>query len=110
MQKTGYEVRISDVSSDVCSSDLGAGGLAGAMDPIARRLGPDAVWIAAATSEADRLALHAGAAAGLADELGYHDRTSGVSGKSVSVRVDLRGGTIHKTKIHTINNNNNRAT
>ena len=49
----------------------GAGGLAGAMDPVARRLGPDAVWIAAATSDADREALHAGAADGLADELGY---------------------------------------
>jgi trehalose 6-phosphate synthase len=49
----------------------GAGGLAGAMDPVARRLGPNAVWIAAATSDADREALHSGAADGLAEELGY---------------------------------------
>jgi len=49
----------------------GAGGLAGAMDPVARRLGSNAVWIAAATSDADREAVHAGVADGLADELGY---------------------------------------
>lgn len=49
----------------------GAGGLAGALDPVARRLGADAVWIAAGTSEADRAALHAGAADGLATQLGY---------------------------------------
>jgi hypothetical protein len=29
----------------------GAGGLAGALDPVARRLGDGAIWIAAATSE-----------------------------------------------------------
>src|SRR3546814_5768357 len=28
-QKTAYEMRISDWSSDVCSSDLGAGGIVG---------------------------------------------------------------------------------
>jgi trehalose 6-phosphate synthase len=49
----------------------GAGGLSGALDPVARGLGDRAVWIAAATSEDDRKALEAGAADGLADELGY---------------------------------------
>jgi trehalose 6-phosphate synthase len=49
----------------------GAGGLAGALDPVARRLGERAVWIAAATSQDDRKALAAGAADGLANELGY---------------------------------------
>ncbi|CAN5581547.1 glycosyltransferase family 20 protein [soil metagenome] len=49
----------------------GAGGLSGALDPVARRLGDQAVWIAAANSEDDRKALKAGAADGLADELGY---------------------------------------
>jgi trehalose 6-phosphate synthase len=49
----------------------GAGGLSGALDPVARGLGERAVWIAAATSEEDRKAMHAGAADGLADELGY---------------------------------------
>ena len=49
----------------------GAGGLAGALDPVARRLGDHAVWIAAATSPADRKALAAGVADGLASQLGY---------------------------------------
>jgi trehalose 6-phosphate synthase len=49
----------------------GAGGLAGALDPVARRLGGNATWIAAATSEGDRKALAAGAADGLESELGY---------------------------------------
>jgi trehalose 6-phosphate synthase len=49
----------------------GAGGLAGALDPIARRLGDKATWIAAATSAADRKALAAGAADGLQAQLGY---------------------------------------
>jgi trehalose 6-phosphate synthase len=49
----------------------GAGGLAGALDPVARRLGDHATWIAAATSETDRKALAAGAADGLAEQLGY---------------------------------------
>jgi trehalose 6-phosphate synthase len=49
----------------------GAGGLAGALDPVARRLGEDATWIAAATSSGDRKALAAGAADGLEAELGY---------------------------------------
>lgn len=49
----------------------GAGGLAGALDPVARSLGEDAVWIAATNSDSDRNAVRAGAADGLADELGY---------------------------------------
>lgn len=49
----------------------GAGGLAGALDPVARRLGDRAVWIAAATSNVDRAALRAGAVDELRDRLGY---------------------------------------
>ncbi len=49
----------------------GAGGLAGALHPVARRLGHRAVWVATATSETDRRALAAGAADGLAAKLGY---------------------------------------
>ena len=49
----------------------GAGGLAGALDPVARRLGDHAVWIAAATSDVDRAALEAGAVDGLREALGY---------------------------------------
>ena len=37
----------------------GAGGMAGALDPVARRLGDRALWIAAATSEVDKAALAA---------------------------------------------------
>lgn len=49
----------------------GAGGLAGALDPVARRLADDAVWIAVTTSDVDRDALHAGAVDGISSQLGY---------------------------------------
>lgn len=49
----------------------GAGGLAGALDPVARSLGEHAVWIAATTSGDDRAALKAGEVERLRDELGY---------------------------------------
>ncbi len=49
----------------------GAGGLAGALDPVARRLGQKAVWVAAATSDADRKAIAAGEVERLNDLLGY---------------------------------------
>jgi trehalose 6-phosphate synthase len=52
----------------------GAGGLAGALDPVARRLGDRAVWVAAATSETDRKAIASGAADDLASQLGYRMR------------------------------------
>src|SRR3546814_9842893 len=72
MQKTAYEMRISDWSSDVCSSDL----------PVRlaarRRVGPGAVRPEAS---ADRLVV-------VPVEV---DRKSVVEGTSVSVRVDLGG-------------------
>jgi trehalose 6-phosphate synthase len=49
----------------------GAGGLAGALDPVARRLGEHARWIAAATSDVDRAAIAAGAMDTLEEKLGY---------------------------------------
>ena len=49
----------------------GAGGMAGALDPMARQLGDRAVWICATSSDEDRKALAAGAADGLSEELGY---------------------------------------
>lgn len=49
----------------------GAGGLAGAMGLVARRIGDRAVWIAAATSDTDRKAISTGAADGLSSRLGY---------------------------------------
>ena len=58
-------------TSDGFETRRGAGGLAGALDPVARRLGDRAVWVAATTSDADRKALGSGAADGLAEQLGY---------------------------------------
>ncbi|MDQ3785393.1 MAG: trehalose-6-phosphate synthase [Actinomycetota bacterium] len=49
----------------------GAGGLAGALDWVARDLGDSAMWIAAANSDADRAAMQAGKTAGLRSLLGY---------------------------------------
>jgi trehalose 6-phosphate synthase len=49
----------------------GAGGLAGALDPVARGLGDGALWIAAATSPADSEAIAAGEPSRLREELGY---------------------------------------
>lgn len=49
----------------------GAGGLAGALDPVARRLGDRAKWIAAATTSDDRKAVRSGRVDRLRSELGY---------------------------------------
>jgi trehalose 6-phosphate synthase len=49
----------------------GAGGMAGALDPVARSLGDHATWIAAANSDDDRAAIEAGEVRHLRDELGY---------------------------------------
>lgn len=53
------------------SKKRGAGGLAGALDPVARRLGRKATWICAATSETDRKALEADEVDDLEGLLGY---------------------------------------
>src|SRR3546814_15166985 len=96
-------MRISDWSSDVCSSDLGVpvvgplldGALQlGQLSPVQRRdqvspaqVAVDAVAVDPVGNGGDRLA----------------DRKSVVSGKSVSVRVDLGGRRILKKtkKLHT---------
>src|SRR3546814_18811035 len=93
-QKTAYEMRISDWSSDVCSSDLwrilcttGAqsGDLSlhdlistGSPDHAAAAIGGDAPFIQIYTSGTDRKSV--------------------AEGKSVSVRVDLGGRRIIKKK------------
>src|SRR3546814_4802780 len=77
-QKTAYEMRISDCSSDVCSSDLGRK-MAAAVPP------------ASMVSPRRR-------AISLPCSIPTIDRKSVVWGKSVSVRVDLGGRRIIKKK------------
>src|SRR3546814_19598371 len=81
-QKTAYEMRISDWSSDVCSSDLAAG-----PQPLL------AVAAAVAAAGQEATGLRPNLDFGLAT-----DRKSVVEGKSVSVRVDLGGRRIIKQK------------
>src|SRR3546814_9385788 len=103
-QKTAYERRISDWSADVCSSDLVNRSTDDYVDnaaieepiddpkPGLRTLGygctQAALLRAAAPSEADTIKY----------TLLEGDRKSVVKGKSVSVRVDLGGSRIIKTK------------
>src|SRR3546814_7697520 len=82
-QKTAYEMRISDWSSDVCSSDLST--LSDVVKQLERRLG---VRLLQRTTRVVRPTLD-----------GEADRKSVVEGKSVSVRVDLGGRRIIKKKI-----------
>src|SRR3546814_1054129 len=98
-QKTAYELRISDWSSDVCSSDLGA---APRLSAHRRLHQPGDADLPVA-----RTVLHAGAggneglrraAAFPRLRLSGEDRKSVVSGKSVSVRVDLGGRRIIRKK------------
>src|SRR3546814_20602414 len=84
-QKTAYEMRISDWSSDVCSSDLRAG----AGRPVqARRLHRRRTVCAGRARQR----------AGRRHRRCPPDRKSVVEGKSVSVRVDLGGRRILKKK------------
>src|SRR3546814_10957272 len=87
-QKTAYDMRISDWSSDVCSSDLPHAHVGddhgGGAHP--RRHGR-------AAQAHDPLRLGGGRRTGVARQ----DRKSVVKGKSVSVRVDLGGRGICKT-------------
>src|SRR3546814_15663536 len=108
-QKTAYEMRISDWSSDVCSSDLKDAGVDAAVDRIARRIelgrqrrqtarqaAPKARQAVIDADLKDRRMIGTiGKAAGVN---GVADRKSVVSGKSVSVRVDLGGSRIIKKK------------
>src|SRR3546814_3437876 len=81
-QKTAYEMRISDWSSDVCSSDLLLLTAEVRSTPVfSRRPSPQ--------GEGGRLEYLV---------VRHSDRKSVVSGKSVSVRVDLGGRRIIKKK------------
>src|SRR3546814_20743029 len=110
-QKTAYEMRISDWSSDVCSSDLAdqrraldRGGHLAVLDQVGLRgreheLAAGDVDLAAAEIDGVEAALHRGddlirlAVAAQHVGVGHarQDRKSVVSGKSVYVRVDLGG-------------------
>src|SRR3546814_10936636 len=97
-QKTAYEMRISDWSSDVCSSDLAhaAGHRAHASVLPGRRAAP---VLAARRRGRTAAHLRGGPLRGrVAAPPG--DRKSVVEGKSVSVRVDLGGRRIIKKKNH----------
>src|SRR3546814_14866842 len=106
-QKTAYELRISDWSSDVCSSDL----FIDSLEPVAVRLADALILLA--LGQRDHLVVIAPGFVdqllllllGLVDlvegflhRLGRIDRKSVVSGKSVSVRVDLGSRSIIKKK------------
>src|SRR3546814_12561161 len=86
-RKTAYEMRISDWSSDVCSSDLDHVVAAKAAFGSCR-------WLV------DTLCPRFGIESTVVDG---RDRKRVVSGKSVSVRVDLGGRRIIKQKKHTLN-------
>src|SRR3546814_17354185 len=102
-QKTAYEMRISDWSSDVCSSDL----ITAAHSIVFIGLLPLATAIFGVLRGGERpkpvfwlfSILGAAAVAGFA-LYGSDDRKSVVSGKSVSVRGDLGGCRIIKKKIN----------
>src|SRR3546814_20248687 len=85
-QKTAYELRISDWSSDVCSSDL--------FLKLARPLTAVTLWLGLALTAAG---LWWGLVASPADYLQVRKRV--VLGKRVSVRVELGGRRIIKPKL-----------
>src|SRR3546814_20503592 len=96
-QKTAYEMRISDWSSDVCSSDLTAAGRGDQRGDISDRRCGDA---GSAAPVAAPLRRGTGTAAlsrrhRVSDD---RDRKSVVEGESVSVRVALGGRAILKKK------------
>src|SRR3546814_5360598 len=91
-QKTAYEMRMIDWSSDVCSSDLVlAERYAGRGDRHRARPGPVEVW----TFDDDGVASPTWSASG-------QDRKRVVEGKSVSVRVDHGGRRIINKQKYTL--------
>src|SRR3546814_11306375 len=101
-QKTAYEMRISDWSSDVCSSDLqiscaataspgyGANTRRGAHSRADREIKP-------CDHSSPALSVHRAACAP-GDGSSPGDRKSAVSGKGVAGRVDLGGSRLSKKK------------
>src|SRR3546814_16058857 len=86
-QKTAYEMRISDWSSDVCSSDLSIGcGICCSRGEAPQSRGSSIHRAIRRGARGERILMI------------QQDRKSVVSGKSVSVRVDLGGRRIIKKK------------
>src|SRR3546814_12192733 len=100
-QKTAYDMRISDWSSDVCSSDLRGDRDQTGRDQRLQLPLPGGVSVAA---QIDGERQRNGGADGMRVVVALErlfevaDRKSVVSGKSVSVRVDLGGRRIIKKK------------
>src|SRR3546814_2927069 len=90
-QKTAYEMRISDWSSDVCSSDLTM--------VETDRAGAHGSRRRPAHARHHGAGIHATGQERSKRHVGDQDRKSVVSGKSVSVRVDLGGRRIIKKKV-----------
>src|SRR3546814_2372432 len=108
-QKTAYAMRISDWSADVCSSDLELDRLGDRFDAGLEQdhAGGDAGGDDQDQDQKDDRCFHTIAslhffAVGVQAVGGFgQDRKSVVSGKSVSVRVELGGRRIIKQKQHT---------
>src|SRR3546814_8547183 len=97
-QKTAYEMRISDWSSDVCSSDLGGrAGLVPGGGPCALAVGAGRQGGTAPCAPGRR---RGRTAADIDAHDAAGDRKSVVSGKSVPVRTDLGGCRIIKKNKH----------
>src|SRR3546814_11788907 len=118
-QKTAYEMRISDWSSDVCSSDLHRDRIAGAVVDDNHRLGARQhreLFLGGERTDAtiDQRDLAEQAQVGHTGHRRNHaeagDRKSVVSGKSVSVRVALGGRRIIKKKTKQDNLNQTQQT
>src|SRR3546814_20514939 len=101
MQNTAYDMRISDWSSDVCSSDLRARAAAGSQAPHRLRAGKRAALrraLRARVLRTGRPPARSARRADAAPRARIPDRKRVVKGKSVSVRVDLGGRRIIKKK------------
>src|SRR3546814_4262218 len=101
-QKTAYEMRISDWSSDVCSSDLilttsgSFGGVTLAALVFGNCSGTPTIISGAATMK--MISSTSMTSTSGVTLMSDRDRKSDVSGKRVSVRVDLGGRRISKKK------------
>src|SRR3546814_8788533 len=99
-QKTAYEMRISDWSSDVCSSDLDAVGMTGssAMPQIGQLPGP-ARWISGCIGQVQMAPSGASAAAG--EMSAASDKAAILIKKGDPVQLDAGNASFHlSTKLH----------